>query len=1030
MHCTGWKFMVALGMLALAARTGAAPTPGPGVSPDGLWTDVAPVPRSLQPADVWVNPERFRAVRLDHAALQALLEMVPAEAAGVLATSASVLSLPMPDGSFERFRLVESPVMAPELAAEFPEIRTYLSQGVDDPAATARFDITPAGFHAQVLSPRGAVYIDPHLRDRSVYASYYQRDARRAANDFVCLVDGTRNRPAGLQSLAPGVLAVGTELRTYKLAVAATAEYTAFHGGTVAAGQAAIVTAVNRVTGVYETECAIRLVLVANNSLLVYTNAATDPYTNDNGNALLDENQANIDAVIGSANYDIGHVFNTEGEGLAAIDAVCYPGFKAQGETGSSTPTGDGFYIDYVAHEMGHQFGAEHTFNSNLGSCNGNRNAGTAYEVGSGSSIMAYAGICSTDNLQDYSDPYFHFASFTQIVAYTTTGDGNSCPVTTATGNSIPTVTAGATRTIPKGTPFQLTASGADANGDTLTYCWEERDLGVSTTISAADNGSSPIFRSFAPTTNAWRSFPRLQDLLYPTNAVGEKLPTTSRTMNFRVTVRDNRAGGGGVNSADTQVIVATNAGPFAVTSHSNGGIYAGVVSVNWNVAQTTNASVNCTSVRIALSTNGGFDFPFTLAASTQNDGSETVALPSVVSTNARLRVEAVSNLFFAINASSFSVTTGAPTPLLSIASSALVSEQCAPANGAIDPVETVTVDFTLRNSGSGATSNLVATLLASNGVALPGAPQNYGVIPNGGGTVTRPFTFTAAAGCGGTISCVFQLQDGATNLGTVSQPFTLGATSTVSRLMTNGAALTIPAFGAASTYPSTILVTGFVGTLSKASVILRGLSHTYPDDMDILLVGPGGQNVMLLSDAGLDTDISALTLTFDGAAAQAVPDSSTYGSGTYLPSNYGSSDTMIAPAPAGPYGSSLSVFNGLNPNGTWSLYIQDDVGGDSGSLADGWSLLIEAGEPTCCTPPAVPSLASLVHAGAAGFIFGVTNAMPLGTNYVLATTNMLTPLELWLRIATNIADVNGTIVFTNATGTNGPQRFFRLQSP
>ncbi|MCX6896832.1 MAG: M12 family metallo-peptidase [Verrucomicrobia bacterium] len=754
-------------------------------SPDLLWRKLAARPANVAPAQFWVTPQDFLAVTLDHTAMRAALALAPLEsatAAKSATATASEITLPLPDGTFQRFTVVESPVMAPELAALFPEIKTYFAQGVDDPAATARLDLTPAGFHAQILSPNGAVYIDPHLRDASVYAVYAKKDYLKSVQDFRCFTKG-----AGKTALSAGAGTQltanrsGTNLRTYRLACAADGEYTAFQGGTVALGMAGIVSAVNRVTGVYETELAIRLVLVANNQLLVYTDKATDPYTDADGTAMLDQNQTTVDSVIGNANYDIGHVFSTGGGGIAGLGVVCVTGSKANGVTGNLSPTGDSFWIDYVAHEMGHQFGGDHTFNSSASNCGGgNRNAATAYEPGSGSTIMAYAGICSPDDLQLHSDPYFHSVSFDEIIAYTTTGSGNNCPVTTATGNTVPTVSAGANHTIPSGTPFILTASGSDANGDTLTYCWEERDLGVSTTLTAADNGSSPIFRSFNPTTNNWRMFPQLADVLANTATPGEQLPTTTRTMNFRVTARDNRAGGGGVNTADMQVTVTSAGGAFAITSQNTSNTLAGATTVTWNVAGTTNAPVSCANVKISLSTDGGATFPTVLLASTPNDGSETVTLPNLTTHAARLKVEAIGNIFFDINNANFSIIPNIPTPIVTLSSATLAAETCTPTNGVIDSGEAVTMNFSLPNVGTAPTTNLVVTLLATNGVALPGAAQTYGALATNGPVVTRPFTFTALGACGSNITATFHLQDGATDLGYIYQTLPLGQTATL----------------------------------------------------------------------------------------------------------------------------------------------------------------------------------------------------------------------------------------------------------
>jgi hypothetical protein len=638
--------------MIFCATTSVLPLLAQNVADTTLWRSApAPAQKSLSPL-AEIQPDVFLAFDLDHSRLHSILSNAPKEINQHPRSSPASITLPAPDGTLQRFSFVESPVMEPELAAQFPEIKTYVGHGIDDPTATVRFDSLPSGFHAQILSANGAFYIDPYIHgDTNRYACYYKRDYRRAQTDFTCF---SSELSVGTKSLIKPKSLGDNSLRTYRLACAATGEYTQFYGGTVAGGLSAIVSAVNRVTGIYETEVGIRLVLVAKNNLIIYTNSSTDPYTANNPGLLVSQNQSNLDFVIGNTNYDIGHVFSTAGGGLAGVGVACISASKGYGETGIYPPIGDAFWVDYVAHEMGHQFGATHTFNSSASGCGGNRCASTAFEPGSGSTIMAYAGVCGADNLQPHSDPYFHCGSIEQIQAFTTSGAGSACTSITAVSNNAPMISPGPNFTIPKGTPFVLSAAGNDPDGDPLTWCWEERDLGPSISLGASDNGCSPLFRSFSPTSNPSRTFPRLSDVLNNTVTLGEMLPITNRTMNFRVTARDNHCGG--VASADMQVTVSGSAGPFRITAPASAVAWSGYQTVTWDVAGTTAFPVNAATVNILLSTDGGLSFPIVLAANVPNSGVQSVLLPSTNTSTARIKVQAANNIFFDISRANFSI--------------------------------------------------------------------------------------------------------------------------------------------------------------------------------------------------------------------------------------------------------------------------------------------------------------------------------------------------------------------------------------
>ncbi|MFZ4057169.1 MAG: reprolysin-like metallopeptidase [Ferruginibacter sp.] len=711
-----------------------------------FFSDIAESNLNKNSAQRKIIPTKYRTVSTDTVQLLQFLKALPLESQLNNRNAAPIIAIPMPDGSYSQFRIWETPMMEPGLAAKFQTFRTFTGQGITDPTANIKLDWTALGFHAMILSSvTGNIFIDPYeVGNKENYISYRKVDFKKADN---FIEEAPIDYNLGNRPTAPGnILAVciAPELRTYRLAVAATGEYTAFHGGTVVLASAAILTTVNRVSGVYEREVDVRLVLVANNDLLIYTNSGTDPYTNNNGSTMLGQNQTNITTVIGSANYDIGHVFSTGGGGIAGLGVVCSSTNKARGVTGSSAPVGDPFDIDYVAHEMGHQFGGNHTFNAASGSCSGNGNSGTNTEPGSGSTIMAYAGICTAAaDLQSNSDAQFHAISFDEITAFITGGGGNSCPVKTNTSNLTPSVNAGADFTIPRSTPFVLTGTATDPNGDALTYSWEQMDTGGSFGAWNAPTGNAPLFRSFAPVLTGVRYFPKLSDVINNTTTIGEILPTYARTMNFRLTARDNRAGGGGVCFDQTAITVNAASGPFLVTNPNTAGItwtVGDIQTITWDVASTTASPISCANVSIELSTDGGLTYPVTILASTANDGTEDINVPNNPTTQARIRVKAVGNVFYDISNFNHTIV-AASVPSFSLSSPATVSI-CSGTSGSttLNTASvagfTGTITFSGAGQPAGSTLNINPTNVAVGGSTVV-TLSNVGAVPAGTYTVT-----------------------------------------------------------------------------------------------------------------------------------------------------------------------------------------------------------------------------------------------------------------------------------------------------
>ena len=638
-----------------------------GAAQNNFFEDIPEMSLKIASNQRAIIPARYRTIKLNKAGLLKFLTTVTSEKANVVNAANSIIEIPLPSGGTAKFYIWETAIMEAGLAAKFPGIHTYTGQGIDDPTANIKLDFTPAGFHAMIISSLGgAVFVDPYAKGiTDSYISYKKTDFKKATRFFeLPLVRNLSvgNRPLSANGLSRGTC-MGAQLRTYRLALAATAEYTAASGGTVNAAQAAQVTTINRVNGVYEREVGIRMVLVSNNNLLIFSDAATDGFTNNEGGTMLDENQRKIDLIIGNDNYDIGHVFSTGGGGVAGLGVVCAAGQKAKGVTGSPLPAGDPFDIDYVAHEIGHQFGANHPFNSITDACSGNGVPFANAEPGSGSTIMAYAGICGTDNLQSNSDAQFHAISLNEISAFILSGNGSNCPQVSATGNLPPLVSAGQDYTIPKSTPFSLVGSATDANGDALTFSWEQINVGGAFGMWNNPSGNAPLFRSFVPQSVPVRNFPQLSDVLNNTTSVGELLPTYARTLDFRLTARDNRAGGGGICFDEMAITVNGTTGPFLITYPSASGISWFVndfKTILWNPSGTEVSPINCSNVKIELSLDGGISFPIVIAASTPNDGTEEIQVPNNVTSSARIRIKAVGNVFYDISNTNFSIQTPA----------------------------------------------------------------------------------------------------------------------------------------------------------------------------------------------------------------------------------------------------------------------------------------------------------------------------------------------------------------------------------
>ncbi|GAB2835454.1 reprolysin-like metallopeptidase [Ferruginibacter profundus] len=714
------------------------------------------------------------------------------------AKHSATISLPNTDGKLEQFEVVEASNFEPALQARFPEIRAFSGRGITDKYATVKLSISPQGIQTMVFRvDKENEFIEPYSKDHTLYA-VYKSQRKPGQLPWTCSTDDKQVAAAiNKQITSSNIVGSSTgELKTMRLAQSVTAEYSNYFGAFSAADVALVLAAINatltRCNGCYEKDLALHLNLIANTTDVIYYNPATDPYSPGAvgaGGAWNGELQSTLTSVIGEANYDIGHLFGASGGGgnAGCIGCVCVNGSKGSGFTSpaDNIPMGDNFDIDYVVHEVGHQLGGNHTFSFSL------EGTGQNKEVGAGITIMGYAGITSYDPAPHSIDIY-HETTIGQIQANLAI---KTCPVTTniTANNATPVVAAVSNRTIPKSTPFALTGSATDANNDPLTYCWEQNDNATTSganSVASPGKLTGPNWLSFSQTASPTRIFPKLSTILAglfvtPTLPGGdaicniEALSSVSRTLNFRLTVRDNHPYSSTVPVAvgqtaftDMTVTVDGTTGPFGVTIPNTNVSWAETTAqtVTWSVNGTTGGAVNCANVKISLSTDGGNTFPYVLAASTPNDGTESVVIPAgTITTTARIKVEAVGNIFFDISDANFTITapplgfdftTAALTASVTcgVETSAAITLGTVSNSGYVTPINLsasgnpagTTVSFSVNPVVPG--NNTVVTLNNTNLVPF----GTYSVLITGiSGTITqtKTLTFTIAPGTGPVIN-------------------------------------------------------------------------------------------------------------------------------------------------------------------------------------------------------------------------------------------------------------------------------------
>ena len=977
-----------------------------------LWKTVAENDiRSLAKVTRNSQPATYKLLSLDLQAFKTALSGAPVRGQ-FQGRSQVIIELPNASGKLDHFRVIETPIMEAGLAARYPMIKSYAAQGIEDPTAVARFSVTQFGLHSMTLSAdKSTAFIDPYTQNGQNYIVYDKKSLTRLANDFACLTPDKlplKSLENDRRSQNRVLNTDDKKLRTYRLAQSCTAEYGNIFAGTgtdaekKANIQAQMAITMTRVNGVYENDLSITMIFVANNDAVIYFgDTTTDPWSGEYNT----QTGVTIDANIGFDNYDIGHNFNTSGGGNAGcIGCVCSTvtnpngDHKGTGMTGRSNPTGDAFDIDYVAHEMGHQFGGFH-IQSSSGCRSGN--GLSEVEPGSGSSIMGYAGICNA-NVQSNSDAYFGYVNIRDILNNVKSGISSTCAQITNLTNNPPTANAGNDYVIPKSTPFMLIATGSDPDGDAITYNWEENDPENPNTTAAPTPARlvGPMFRSLEATTSPFRYMPKLATVLTGASfSTWEAVPAVGRNLNFSLTIRDNNAGGGQTASDLMRVTVNGTAGPFIMTApDTNLSWMAGSIqAVTWNVAGTDTNGVNAKFVDIYLSTNGGTDFPTLLASKVPNDGSEFITVPNLPGTQNRIMVRGFNNIFYDLSNANFTITD--PDPSFAPAFTGVAGEQNKTICTGSSISYTVgygvfagfadTTTFSVTGNPAGSTVTFTPASLSTDGITVM-------EITTSPGTVSGFYTLAVTATSGAITKTVnfyldlFSVNFPAMNL--VSPP-DMAEDQGISLNLTWNANPNATAYEVGVYANAAMTISVAFGTTAETSFPVSGLmenttyywrvlpkniscSGTFSDgfqfktgtvtcstmastNVPIAISATGTPtinstlsvvNSSVISDVNLTmamnhTYIGEVTVTLISPGGTEVPVfSNSCDSSNNITATFDDSGAaQVCGVTPGISGTviplqSLSAFNGQDMTGTWTLKVKDGGAGDGGSLTS-WSL-------------------------------------------------------------------------------------------